>query len=146
VKVLIGEKEYSIEFEHGWVERKQSGDWLLDEYDRREFTDCHIREERNGCRVIVATGRVVRFHTDPPNRRVARKQALKKALAAFDVNERPPFLHLAKARRKLFWDAYQMRGLSPERADDTASRPATSEESELADSPQVQQSEKAGGR
>ncbi len=119
MKVLIGEKEYRIEFQHGWtpairdsvtlddlrvLPRDTMLAWYLEFY--REFTDCRISEQRDGEGwVIVATGRAVRFHSDPPNREVARKQALQKALELF-----------TKPDRKLFWDVYLNRKQTAQKA------------------------------
>jgi hypothetical protein len=63
----------------------------------------------------MARGKVVRYFKDPPNRELARKAALTKALADLDDRGLPyaPFLNdrfrLGKERRKLFWQAYLNR-------------------------------------
>lgn len=112
MKVLIGEKEYRIEFEHGrhTFERGR---------DETDYTKCQIRDASSvpnidGVLPVIALGWVARHYRDTPNREVARKQALKKALKDFDRAYHASDAALQgplmdKGRRKLFWEAYLNR-------------------------------------
>jgi len=78
----------------------------------KEITRCILRDaqaprDSDGGLPALAWAEVVRYHKDPPNRDVARKQALAKALRALAGGD--TIWLLDKARRKLFWDAYLNR-------------------------------------
>lgn len=114
MKVQLADLECSIEFAYETAMEPRAGG------EERELTHCLIRDisaprRSNDDAVILAQAEVVRYYKDPPNRELARKAALTKALAKLD-EELPCkaiFLHarqqLAKARRKLFWTAYLNR-------------------------------------
>lgn len=99
MKVLVGEKEYWIEFEHS-----ETGPRIL------EATRCYIRDASGGHTTdrppVIALGVARRYYRDTPNREVGRKAALKKALEDLDNSVEVPLLHHLKARRRLFWEAY----------------------------------------
>lgn len=112
MKVQLAGREVWIEFEY------RPG--VLSGYKGRatttEITLCLLRDgsaprEKNKEAPILASGRVTRYRLDPPNRDLARKAALTKALAHLDIElPLPTLIHgIAKERRKLFWDAYLNR-------------------------------------
>ncbi len=137
MKVQADGREYWIEFLHlNHETRKQEGfeSWI----EVLESTTCLLRDgsaprEKREDAPIVAQGRVKRYFKDTPNREVARKQALSKALKDLDVRvpavfnvsvfsrqssvvseEEPAGIPAnaaaaQKVRRRLFWTAYLYR-------------------------------------
>jgi hypothetical protein len=108
MKVELNGETYRIEFEHG------SGDGQ----HTAEYTTCRIQQVEvvhnmrdTEALVTVAEGTAVRYYKDPPNREMARKAALAKALQRLDREFEVESLN--KARRKLFWDAYLGRKRAP---------------------------------
>jgi hypothetical protein len=114
MRVLYDNREYLIEFAYG----------VLGHGDPRaigrELTRCLIRDG-GAPRVdhelapVLATGEVVRYYLDTPNRDKARKWALKKALEQLD-RVLPSLADTAregrlrdKERREKFWKAYLER-------------------------------------
>lgn len=132
MKVQLADREVWIEFAYETVH--VGGDpsrFVKEERDgqAREVTHCLLRDGsaprgKHEDAPILAQASVVRFFKDPPNRDLARKAALTKALE--DLDRALPigpeaelgavtrdYLHqrhlLAKARRTLFWAAYRNR-------------------------------------
>jgi hypothetical protein len=117
VKVIIEGRAFLIEFAY----RREAA---LEPYPdlkfrhERDITTCLIRDgdERKRSldphipQPVITEATVVRYYKDPPNREVARKHALAKALANLDEPIYPLAMWLgaakAKDRRRLFWEAY----------------------------------------
>jgi hypothetical protein len=119
VKVNWEGREFWIEFAYRKEVRHADG-------EPREVTVCLIREavplrpgtelmnlDREQTMPIVAQGTVVRYWLDAPDREVARKQALTRALLYLDnrfpieCGGYPSVASLReKCRRRLFWQAY----------------------------------------
>ncbi len=114
MRVHLEGKEYWIEFRYDWVLHNAEG--RLVPIPRcsaaRERTACLIRDASSvspgdGANPVIAEGEVVRHFKDPPNRELARKAALKKALVYLDiVGFSASSTESMKARRALFWGAY----------------------------------------
>jgi hypothetical protein len=118
MKVQLGDREVWIEFVYGF-----QGAALQPSLQEVEVTSCLLRDgsaprEPKQPAPILAVGNAVRYVNDPPNRELARKAALTKALGMLD--QVMPYQdsatldiehsnHLLKQRRKLFWDAYLNR-------------------------------------
>jgi hypothetical protein len=117
MKVQLGDREVWIEFAY-----------RMRKPQNVEQTQCILRDGsaprgHHEDAPVLAVGRVSRFFKDPPNRELARKAALSRALEDLDNQGLPfaSFLHdqlrLAKERRKLFWQTYLNR---KQRASDRA--------------------------
>lgn len=108
MKVMVAGKEYWIEFQYSTTyqgDEQSKGDPV-----ERELTYCLIRDASapspgDGTPPVIATGRVVRYHLDSPNRELARKAALAKALKDAPLYCDSSF----KAVRRLFWEVYLNR-------------------------------------
>lgn len=116
MKVQLADREVWIEF--AYESRAGQG-------PRRdgpvEFTACLLRDgsaarSKNEPAPLLARAEVARYVHDPPNRELARKAALTKALDALDQSMPPSTLpknwvlrRFLKERRKLFWTAYLNR-------------------------------------
>lgn len=115
MKVILEDKTYWIDFVYG----KAATDWA----------QCRIRDASGWAPgkshqpdelPVVAVGVVNRHVKDSPNREVARKQSLRKALDAMFPPLIPGHRHRTsteetRQRRKLFWDAYNNRKLQQRR-------------------------------
>lgn len=131
MKVKLEEREIWIEFAYEVKEfvDGRPGSTLVWE---RELTTCLLRDASAPPVIawgtehpVIARGSVTRYFKDPPNREVARKEALAKALENLDgvlwPSRFPASMHTdnspdlaairaaEKARRKLFWEAYLNR-------------------------------------
>lgn len=120
MKVQLGDREVWIEFNylHHPVLGARRG-----EATQQEATQCLLRDgstprAKNEEAPLIVRGEVVRYFKDPPNRELARKAALTKALEELDHTlpyqdsatlDQDRSNHLLKQRRKLFWDAYLNR-------------------------------------
>lgn len=117
MKVQLGDREVWIEFAYT-VQPSVYG-------DKREVTHCLLRDgsaprAKSEDPPVLASGTAIRYVHDPPNRELARKAALTKALEVLDHTlpyqdsatlDQDRSNHLLKGRRKLFWDAYLNRKL-----------------------------------
>ena len=109
MNVLIGQRKYQIGFQYG--------DRAFGGHPLREYTACLIRDLtdwRLGSPPppIVGKGEVVRYFRDKPNRELARKLALKKAVDNLVPRRRAGCLHdreIYLERRRAFWKAYLNR-------------------------------------
>ncbi len=118
MKVQLADRELSIEFAYDTIYVGGKPNRFVHEErigQAREVTHCLIRDisappDTNEAPIIAEAG-VVRYYKDPPNRELARKAALAKALEELDrVLPLPNLIHgIAKERRKLFWEAYLYR-------------------------------------
>lgn len=99
MKVHVNDNEYAIEFQYAKVE-----DPTMFHTDT-DSTSCVIRDNvpHRGDKPapVVAVGVSVRYFKDPPNREVARKAALSKALTAFAPHN--------KEVRRAFWEVFLNR-------------------------------------
>lgn len=106
MKVTVDAKPYWISFEYGTCTGEH--------YTESEWATCNIYDAVGKESHIVATGTVTRYYLDPPNREVARKEALTKALDMLF----PPLIPVGphrisrredRQRRRLFWQVYHNR-------------------------------------
>ncbi len=106
MRVQLPDRECSIEFAYDIQVASVHGVAVT-----RSVTYCYLRDlsvprRANDDAVILAEAAVVRYYKDPPNRELARKAALTKALRGFDITLNDWSSAQAKDRRKLFWAAY----------------------------------------
>lgn len=116
MKVQLGDREVWIEFAY-----------LMRRPENVEQTQCILRDgsaprAKHEDAPILAQAAATRYFKDPPNRELARKAALAKALEELDHTlpyqdsatlDQDRSNHLLKQRRKLFWDAYLNRKKAP---------------------------------
>lgn len=118
LSVAVGEARYLVEFEAGVgsidLQRKCSLGEVHLFPTLQDVTVCSIRDasgtHTTDREPVIASGRVARFHRDPPNQLLAEKFALMKALEELDEKypaaPRDCMPANPKRRRLLFWQAW----------------------------------------
>ncbi len=120
MKVQLADREIWIEFAYqpGVISGYNGDACHITEVTACLLRDASAPRGKNEPAPLLVRGEVSRYAKDPPNRELARKAALAKALERLDRTlpyqnsatlDQDRSNHLLKARRKLFWDAYLHR-------------------------------------
>ena len=93
-RITVGNKEIVVNFQHGTMPCRYQGNTSKEKSTtvrESDYTKCVILSGPLGCRDenknVDGEATVVRFHTDPHNRKLARVNALNMALQSGDFSK-----------------------------------------------------------